>query len=149
MSRSMLTWQLEMTLAQNSFLLWNCCAHEESCKSSWCLQGDVITVSDKLPCWHHCSAVFWWGEEIFEFPSQKGVTHIHFSFSRIFPREYLLQQIHLYSLADLQQVSFFNWFYLLHIKPILIFSANCTFPLLVNHSINSFTSKPSIVYSLL
>lgn len=28
-------------------------------------------------------------------------------FCRIFPREYLLQHVHLYSLADLQQVSFF------------------------------------------
>lgn len=32
------------------------------------------------------------------------MTHIQFSLFRIFPREYLLQQIHLYSLADLQQV---------------------------------------------
>lgn len=31
--------------------------------------------------------------------------HVYVSVFRVFPREYLLQQIHLYSLADLQQVS--------------------------------------------
>lgn len=31
--------------------------------------------------------------------------YVYVSVFRVFPREYLLQQIHLYSLADLQQVS--------------------------------------------
>lgn len=108
MSQHMLTWQLENDNGTVFILIVELCLWGVLSKylmltgrhnSSFC---QALSLASLL-----CSLFLGRGN-LWVSQSKWHDTHPFFLFSRIFPREYLLQQIHLYSLADLQQASFFS-----------------------------------------